>query len=71
MYNLTNLNDYEFEILCKDIMQSKLSIPLHRFAKGRDGGVDLCDNNENIQYMICCAYHISTLADVKMIFHIF
>lgn len=34
MYNLANLNDYEFEILCKDIMESKLSIQLHRFAKG-------------------------------------
>lgn len=60
MYNLTNLNDYEFEILCKDIMQSKLSIPLHRFAKGRDGGVDLCDNNENIQYMIQVKHYVKS-----------
>lgn len=25
LFDLSNLNDYEFEILCKDIMQRKLS----------------------------------------------
>lgn len=44
MYNLYNLNDYEFEILSKDIMQKKLNVILYRFPKGRDGGIDLCDN---------------------------
>ena len=51
MYNLMNLNDYEFEILCKDIMESKLNIPLLRFAKGPDGGIDLCDST-GLQYII-------------------
>ena len=27
--------------------------------------------SENIQYMICCAHHIITLTDVKMIFYVF
>lgn len=44
MYNLYNLNDYEFEILSKDIMQKKLKVVLFRFPRGRDGGIDLCDN---------------------------
>lgn len=44
MYNLYNLNDYEFEILSKDIMQKKLKVVLSRFPRGRDGGIDLCDN---------------------------
>ncbi len=60
MYNLANLNDYEFEILCKDIMESKLSLQLHRFAKGRDGGIDLCDSKENIKYMIQVKHYIKS-----------
>jgi len=44
MYNYYNLNDVEFENLCKDIMERMLSIKLRRFAKGRDDGIDLTDN---------------------------
>ena len=35
MFNYKNLCDYEFEILCKDIMQKKLGVPLQIFARGR------------------------------------
>lgn len=45
MYNFNNLSDVEFEILCKDIMQRRLGIELHTFAKGRDGGIDIVDNS--------------------------
>ena len=44
MLNYANLNDVEFEYLCQDIMQTKLNTELHRFARGRDGGIDLADN---------------------------
>jgi len=44
MYNYYNLNDVEFENLCKDIMEKMLSTKLRRFSKGRDGGIDLTDN---------------------------
>lgn len=44
MLNYANLNDVEFEYLCQDIMQKKLGMALHRFASGRDGGVDLTDD---------------------------
>lgn len=44
MLNYANLNDIEFESLCKDIMEKKLGIPLRRFAPGKDGGVDLTDD---------------------------
>ena len=43
MFNLESLNDYEFEILCKDILEKILDIELYTFAKGRDGGIDICD----------------------------
>ena len=44
MFNYKNLCDYEFEILCKDIMQKKLGVPLQIFARGRDGGIDITDD---------------------------
>lgn len=44
MLNYANLNDVEFEYLCKDIMQEKLNISLRRFAQGKDGGIDLTDD---------------------------
>lgn len=60
MYNLANLNDYEFEILCKDIMEKKLRITLHRFSKGRDGGIDLCDSNKTMKYMIQVKHYMNS-----------
>lgn len=44
MYNYSNLSDYEFEILCKDIMQKKLQKELYIFPKGRDGGIDITED---------------------------
>lgn len=60
MYNLSNLNDYEFEMLCKDIMEKKLTLELHRFGKGRDGGIDLCDSQEPMQHMIQVKHYIKS-----------
>lgn len=66
MYNLSNLNDYEFEILCKDIMEYYLKTKLHRFKKGQDGGIDLCDSNKKIKYMIQVKHYInSKFSDLK------
>ena len=44
MLNYDNLNDSEFEALCRDIMERKLGVPLRRFGPGKDGGVDLTDD---------------------------
>jgi len=44
MFNYENLSDVEFESLAKDIMEIKLGVNLQRFAKGRDGGVDLTND---------------------------
>lgn len=54
MLNYANLNDVEFEALCRDIMERKLGVPLRRFGPGRDGGVDLTDdaNKKNIVVQI-------------------
>lgn len=52
MFELSNLNDYEFEILCKDIMNKNLNIKLHTFPRGPDGGVDICDSKSNPKVVI-------------------
>ena len=66
MYNLANLNDYEFEILCKDIMESKLSIKLHRFAKGLDIGIDLCDDKELPHHIVQVKHYVkSSFSNLK------
>ena len=44
MLNYANLNDMEFEALCKDVMERMLGISLRRFGPGRDGGIDLTDD---------------------------
>jgi len=40
-YNLNNINDKDFEILCRDLLQKELGIVLESFKKGKDGGIDL------------------------------
>lgn len=44
MYNYWDLDDNEFEDLCKDVLGRMLSKNLRMFARGRDGGIDLTDN---------------------------
>ena len=44
MLNYSNLNDVEFEALCRDIMERMLNTTLRRFAAGKDHGVDLTDD---------------------------
>jgi len=60
MYNLENLNDHEFEQLAKDIMEKMIGTKLHRFKKGRDGGVDLCDSNNSINHMIQVKHYLNS-----------
>ncbi len=60
MFNLANLNDYEFELLCKDIMQAKLGCSLYIFPKGPDGGVDICDSKKDPDIIIQVKHYINS-----------
>ena len=60
MYNYSNLCDYEFEILCKDIMQKKLGKPLQIFARGRDGGIDITDDTVKKNVVIQVKHYIKS-----------
>lgn len=60
MYNYHNLNDVEFEELCKDIMGKVLGTNLRVFAKGRDGGIDLTDNSLTHQIIVQVKHYINS-----------
>lgn len=60
MFNYANLNDVEFEALCKDIMEKKISTSLRLFAKGRDGGIDLTDNIQTHNIIVQVKHYIGS-----------
>ncbi|MDT2813281.1 nSTAND3 domain-containing NTPase [Vagococcus carniphilus] len=48
MFDYTMLNDYEFELLCRDIFQKFKGNKREyfTFSAGRDGGIDICDKEK-------------------------
>ena len=60
MFDLSNLNDYEFEILCKDIMQELLEERLFTFSRGVDAGVDICDKEKNPTIIIQAKHYVGS-----------
>jgi hypothetical protein len=60
MYDLNNLNDYEFEILCKDMMQQLLNTKLFIFSRGVDGGIDICDKEKFPTIIIQVKHYIGS-----------
>lgn len=60
MFNYQNLDDIEFEELCKDIMQKELNTTLRTFGKGRDGGIDLKDNIPGYNIIVQIKHYINS-----------
>lgn len=70
MLSFETLNDYEFEVLAKDIISRKLGISFYQNPKGRDGGIDLYDNAQSAQYIVQVKHYAKTsknrlLSDLK------
>jgi len=65
MYNYKNLSDFEFEKLCKDIMEKRLGTNLRFFARGRDGGIDIRDNSEGNIIIQVKHYYNSNYTSLK------
>ena len=40
-YNFSEISDFEFESLCRDLLQQELRMSLELFAPGRDRGIDI------------------------------
>ena len=64
MFNYADLNDVEFEELCKDVMEKKLNENLRTFARGRDKGIDI-RNNDNTTIIQVKHYIKSTYSNLK------
>ena len=60
MLNFSNLNDIEFEYLCKDVLARMLDTKLQRFGKGRDGGIDLTDDAYERKVIVQVKHYIKT-----------
>lgn len=63
MLNYSNLSDIEFEELCKDIMSKKLNVQLRSFSRGRDGGIDLCEDTVKKTIVVQVKHYINSLQD--------
>ena len=60
MFNYRNLDDVEFEELCKDIMKRKLGVELRTYRKGKDGGIDLQDNEKGNNIIVQVKHYINS-----------
>lgn len=60
MLNFSNLNDVEFEYLCKDVMSKMLRRRLQRFGTGRDGGIDLTDDVWDKSIIVQVKHYVKT-----------
>ena len=58
-FDYRNLDDVEFEYLCKDIMERKLNIRLRGCRKAIDGGICLDNNNDENNIIVQVKYHIN------------
>ena len=63
MLNYANLNDMEFEALCKDIMERMLKVSLWRFGPGRDHGVDLTDDVSSKSIVVQVKHYRNSTTD--------
>ena len=60
MYQYGNLSDFEFELLCRDIMERKIGCSLRCFAPGRDGGVDITETKLSGCHMVQVKHYIDS-----------
>lgn len=60
MLNFSNLNDVEFEYLCKDVASKMLGIKLQRFGAGRDGGIDLTNDAYRKTVIVQVKHYVKT-----------
>lgn len=60
-YDFKALSDYDFELLCCDLLHASLKCPIEIFRRGRDRGVDLrCAGIKNGKIMIQCKHYANT-----------
>ncbi len=56
-FDLARLTDFDFENVCKDLLEVELEHPLEIFSPGRDRGIDLRHVRRNGHIMIVQCKH--------------
>ena len=53
-YSFSEISDFEFEELCRDLLQAELGLSLELFTPGPDGGIDIryIGRKKNEEYTI-------------------
>lgn len=60
-YDLARLTDYDFELLCKSILEADSGMRFEAFSRGKDGGIDLrCQPDNNTLIVVQCKHWIHT-----------
>ena len=60
-YDFKALSDYDFELLCCDLLSALLKRPIESFRRGRDRGIDLrCASTKNRKIIIQCKHYANT-----------
>ena len=55
-YDFSDLSDYDFEVLVRDLLQEELNVRLTTFSPGRDRGIDirLLSNGNQLNLVVQC-----------------
>ncbi|MGW0336201.1 nSTAND3 domain-containing NTPase [Streptomyces sp. NPDC003011] len=69
-FDLSRLTDFDFEAVCKDLLEEELGMRLELFAAGADGGVDLRHLSSAGESLIVQCKHWHRSGRAKLIEHI-
>lgn len=61
MYDFKELNDKEFELLTRDLLQKELCLRLETFSPGKDQGIDCLHNiDNNLDIVVQCKHYANS-----------
>jgi HJR/Mrr/RecB family endonuclease len=56
-YDFRSLSPFDFELLCRDLLQKHLGVYLESFSIGRDQGIDLRAKPEKENIIVQCKHY--------------
>src|SRR5438067_9854067 len=51
-YDFRTLSPHDFELLCRDLLQKELGVPLESFTAGRDSGIDFRYRTNDVNLVV-------------------
>lgn len=59
-YNFSQLSPYDFELMCRDLLQAEWGLVLESFKAGKDGGIDFRYAQAGKQIIVQCKRFVET-----------